>query len=84
MPISSCFVSSYSCFFVPKVNSKCFLFEHDTKNFKGPDGTLLCYKTAMFTENARVGLQLPDDGRREKQVGRFEGKSTTFLCVRVN
>ncbi|CAF1335355.1 unnamed protein product [Rotaria sp. Silwood1] len=58
----------YACFFVPKTNSKCLLFKDDTKNFKGPDGTLLCYKTDVFEKLSEYGEQLPDDGRREKQM----------------
>ncbi|CAF3437945.1 unnamed protein product [Rotaria socialis] len=74
MDIFNCFLENelpkygYTCFFVPKINSKCFLFEADTKNFKGADGTLLCYKTDLFNELSRNGEQLPDDGRREKQI----------------
>jgi hypothetical protein len=58
----------YACHFVEKINSKCHLFEHDTENFKGPDGTLLCYKTDVFKELKRDKRQLPDDGRQEKHV----------------
>ncbi|CAF1118363.1 unnamed protein product [Rotaria sordida] len=58
----------YTCAFVPKTNSKCYLFQNDSKNFKGPDGTLLCYKTDIFKKISQHGEDLPDDGRREKQI----------------
>lgn len=58
----------YSCHFVQKIHSKCLLFEDDAKNFKGPDGTLLCFKTDLFIELARHQDQLPDDGRQEKHI----------------
>jgi hypothetical protein len=53
---------------VEKINSKCLLFQDDTENFKGPDGTLLCFKTGLFKELGRDQGQLPDDGRQEKHV----------------
>ena len=51
-----------------KINSKCLLFQDDKENFKGPDGTLLCFKTDLFKELSRDRGELPADGRQEKQV----------------
>jgi len=38
------------------------------KNFKGPDGILLCYKTNVFKETGRKNSDLPNDGRLARQV----------------
>jgi hypothetical protein len=51
---------SYTCFFTPKQNSPCFAFQHDSANFKGPDGVLLCYKTQLFDEIQRYHYQQLD------------------------
>jgi hypothetical protein len=53
---------------VEKINSKCLLFKEDRDNFKGPDGTLLCFKTNIFKEIGRKSDQLPNDGRQEMHV----------------
>ena len=54
-----------------KINSKCNLFQDDKENFKGPDGTLLCYKADRFKELERYGDQLPSSGGHEKHVSDF-------------
>ncbi|CAF2555687.1 unnamed protein product [Rotaria sp. Silwood2] len=74
MDMFDCFLKNelpkygYTCYFVPKPNSRCDLFKDDTKNYKGPDGTLLCYKTEAFEERSKRQEQLPDDGRHAKQI----------------
>ncbi|CAF0867707.1 unnamed protein product [Adineta ricciae] len=58
----------YECFFTEKPNSRCLSFQHDQKNFKGPDGLLLCFKTSTFKEISRNTSDLPNDGRYGRQV----------------
>lgn len=65
-----------------KINSKCLLFKDDAENFKGPDGTLLCFKTDLFKEIARDRGQLPDDGREEKHVSNHVYGSSVYLFNR--
>lgn len=62
------FLYSYSCFYTPKVTSPCYAFQDDSKNFKGPDGVLLCYKTQLFDEIRRYQPQHENDGVRGKPV----------------
>ncbi|CAF3704972.1 unnamed protein product [Rotaria sordida] len=47
----------YTCFFTPKPKSPCLGFQHDSANFKGPDGILLCFKTDLFDEIQRYHYQ---------------------------
>lgn len=68
-------VHSYTCFFTPKLTSPCYAFQHDSKNFKGPDGVLLCYKTELFHEIRRYHPKHQNDGVPGKPVC----KITVFL-----
>jgi len=74
MDIYDCFLKEqltrygYRCFFTPKPNSKCLHFEDCSENFKGPDGTLLCYRENLFREVDRHNSNLPNDGRFGRQV----------------
>jgi len=58
----------YTCFFTPKPLSPCFTFLHDSANFKGPDGVLLCYKTQLFEEIKRYYYQQEENGTQGKPV----------------
>lgn len=49
----SILIDRFTCHFVPKSKSPCLAFQHDTINFKGPDGVLLCYRTELFDEIKR-------------------------------
>ncbi|CAF1414743.1 unnamed protein product [Rotaria sordida] len=56
----------YSCHFVEKINSKCFLFQNDTENFKGPDGftpkAILQFPTKdEIGPNALPSINYPSD-----------------------
>lgn len=62
------YLSRYTCFFTPKPNSRCLSFEGVSADFKGPDGTLLCYRNSLFQESKRENADLPNDGRHGRQV----------------
>lgn len=66
--VTRTFLFSYTCFYAPKSKSPCLAHQHDVANFKGPDGLLLCYKTAMFDEIKRHRCEEPFKTGEGKQV----------------